>query len=173
MSVPPDWVLEGFGQPTRKDYDSLEDFMAAHQPSVPIGPRLGPDGLTESPFTEAHPYPQQCGNHDDHAPHKERTIKPRLIDGAQLIWWVACPGWTNTHKVTVTDATGRVIFERPVDLSRLDGESDAELTMKLPEYAKLPADEQTALLAVDAVAPMVCPYDCERCHEHLWDLRED
>jgi hypothetical protein len=127
-------------------------------------------------FTEKHPYPAFCGSRENHERHDENRVLARP-DGSRYYHYQSCPGWETTHTVTVTEAGGRVVGEEKVDLrGRLDysgSTNDPVLTLLYEaDAAKKPRpsdDELTFGVAASYVAPEVCPWDSDRCHEHLYE----
>ena len=144
------------------------------------GPDETGEHIPNGPFTERHPMRRPCGSTRNHTAHKDRVIEQGW--GGKVGMWYSCPGWETTHVVTVTAVDGRVVGQRNVDLRELDnpgrylGPNTAEVAMiyEARQAAReLSADELVFGAAVTDVGPEVCPYDCDRCHEHLYQVRAE
>lgn len=131
-----------------------------------------------SHFPEDRPMREFCGSTDDHPPHKA-SREQSTWQGTET-WWYECPGWKTTHVVEVREAGGRVVGQEALDLrGALDyngSTNDPVLTMlfEASEAGKpRPSDDELTFgAAAYAAAPEVCPWDSDRCHEHLYDFAE-
>ncbi len=130
-----------------------------------------------TPFPEDRPMQQFCGSKSDHPPHK-KSQPQRSWQGGTEDWWYECPGWETTHWVTVTDSSGTETKRVAVDLrSEFKGHFSDLYCAIVGDYqeGKRREPSQTELeadLAIGHASPEVCPYDSERCHEHLWEVRD-
>jgi len=137
------------------------------------------DDIPDGPFSREHPMRRHCGSRDDHPEHLDSEVREDRIRGRNR-WWAKCPGWTTTHTVTVTDVAGRVVGTDNVDLRGHDSYSgstnDPMLTMTYEARTAgetLTPDALAYGAATYAVAPSICPFDSDGCHEHLYDLAAD
>lgn len=121
---------------------------------------------------------RHCGSTENHPEHAWDETGLRA-DGSTWVLGYGCPGWETTQWVVVTDAEGNEMGRVPVDIrGEFDGPwvSDLRATIELEarEANKpLSQTEREVLLAIGHVAPGVCPFDSERCHEELWDIKEE
>ena len=141
-------------------------------------PKPSPDPTppVASSFPENHPRSVFCGSKEDHDAHKE-SKEVKTWRGNE-IWWSKCQGWKTTHIVEVREAgTGRVVGTRKVDLR---GALDTDIYPVSPANALRveaagknqppPSDDEIIFgEATYNAAPELCPYDSDRCHEHLYN----
>lgn len=125
-----------------------------------------------------------CKSTENHPAHNWDHNGTRW-DGSTYSLEYTCPGWETTQWVIVTDAEGNEMGRMPVDLrSEFEGpylsdlratvEYEAQGSKHLEGRAGQPLSqtEREILLAIGTVAPNVCPWDSDRCHEHLWPIKE-
>jgi len=137
------------------------------------------DGIPDGVFPRERPMQQSCESRDDHPEHLDSEVQ-ELYGGRRERWWTRCPGWTTTHTVTVTDMSGRIVGTENVDLRGHDeyNGSTNEVLLTMTYEAReagevLTPDALAFGTAAYAVAPLICPFDSDRCHEHLYGLAED
>lgn len=133
-------------------------------------------------FNEQNPMSLRCDNTETHPEHKHSKVEqPFHGDPTTVRTWYACPGFELTHTITVTDADNRVIGERRLDLRKVleyNGSTNDPLLTLLYEAkeAGLPRpsdDEMLFAIAGLQIAPEVCPWDSDRCHEHLYEIANE
>lgn len=136
-------------------------------------------GIERGSFTEERPYTRPCGSQENHADHKERRVITRG-DGSRYYEWNGCPGWETTHVIEVREEGGRVIGQQRLDLREAlefnGSTNDPVLTLLYEaDEAKKPRPSNDELLfgvAASRAAPEVCPWDSDRCHEHLYEFAQ-
>lgn len=121
--------------------------------------------------------PHKCGSTENHPAHDWDKTRERW-NGSTYVAKYRCAGQETTHWVVVTDAEGNEMGRIPVDIrAEFDGSEMSDLRATVELEAKhsgkpLSQTEKEVLLAIGTVAPEVCPFDSEGCHEELWDFRE-